>query len=57
MPRPFFASDLKPSDIDFQRISKKGKFEILTKGIQKDTNKRIPLAVQSFILKTVHFQN
>ena len=48
---------------NFQRISKKGKFKILTKGIQTDnpeyyhTNKRISLAVQSFILKTKRFQN
>ena len=48
---------------NFRRISKKGKFRILTKGIQTDnpeyyhTNKRISLAVQSFILKTKRFEN
>ena len=46
---------------NFQRISKKGKFKILTKGIQSDnpeyyhTNKRISLAVQNFILKSKRF--
>ena len=48
---------------NFQRISKKGKSKILTEGIQTDnpeyyhTNKRLSLAVQSFILKTNCFQN
>ena len=48
---------------NFQSISKKGKSKLLTKGTQKDnteyyhTNKRISLAVQSFILKTKRFQN
>ena len=48
---------------NFQRISKKGEFKILTKGIQTDnpeyyyTNKRLSLAVQSLILKTKRFQN
>ena len=48
---------------NFQRIRKKGKFKILTKGIQADnpeyyhSNKKLSLAVQSFILKTKRFQN
>ena len=48
---------------NFRRISKNGKFNILTKGIQTEnpeyyhTNKRLSLAVQSFILKTKRFQN
>ena len=46
---------------NFQTISKKGKFKILTKGIDSDnpdfyqTNKKISLAVQNFILKTKRF--
>ena len=46
---------------NFQRINKKGKFNILTKGLNSDdpeyyhTNRKISLAVQNFILKTKRF--
>ena len=46
---------------NFKRISKKGKFNILTRGLNSDnpeyyhTNRKISLAVQNFILKTKRF--